>query len=451
MTDRVRIPTAEPELELAIVGSLLMSPEAYQTYADDVMPEWFSEPFHALLFEAGKDAHLAGHKISPRTIIANLPEDCGGMKREEVFAAACAQAAPATALGGMLDVLKDRWSRRMLLEQAESIKLHAPYRNISPYDLASDVIECFDTVNAVKAPREVGMLQEGLTRLIHTLDRPDDLRGVTTGLQSLDQRLNGFKRGQLYVLAGRPGMGKSAIMCSMLRRTAEAGHGVAIFSLEMGQDEIAARCLADALFDGTLIPYGDILKGKLNAYQLERIKEAQNLFDGLPMLTDASPRLTVSEIAARARKAKVAFEGRGTRLTVVCVDHMGLVAPSGRYAGNKVQETAEVSNALRALAKELDCCVLMLSQLSREVEKRDDKRPVMSDLRWAGEIEQDAHVIAFLYRPAYYLAQEMNVDPNDIAAARDRLEFLIRKNRNGETSDVTLRCNIAQSAVRERS
>lgn len=134
---------------------------------------------------------------------------------------------------------------------------------------------------------------------------------------------------------------------------------------------------------------------------------------------------------------------------MVCIDHMGLVTPSDRYRGNKVAEAGEVSAQARALAKELDCCVILLCQLSREVERRDDKKPTLSDLRWSGEIEQDAHVVAFLYREAYYLDQDAGADPYALAAARNRLEFLIRKNRNGETGDIRLWCSIGHSMVRD--
>ena len=128
---------------------------------------------------------------------------------------------------------------------------------------------------------------------------------------------------------------------------------------------------------------------------------------------------------------------------------MGLVTPSDRYRGNKVAEAGEVSGQARALAKELDCCVILLCQLSREVEKRDDKKPIMADLRWSGEIEQDAHVVAFLYRPHYYLNSDPNADPYVVAGSRWSLDFLIRKNRNGETGDVPLWCSIAHSSVRD--
>jgi replicative DNA helicase len=244
-------------------------------------------------------------------------------------------------------------------------------------------------------------------------------------------------------------MGKSAFMCSSLRQTAEAGYGVAVFSLEMTEEEIAARIIADMHDDPKAPGYGDILRGLMSDNEMSQVGAIGTSLGGIPLHIDASARLTFSEIAGRARQLKAKLEAEGRFLAVLCIDHMGLVTPSDRYRGNKVAEAGEVSGHARALAKELDCCVVLLCQLRREVEKRDDKRPVMADLRWSGEIEQDAHVVAFLYRPSYYLSQDANADPFDLQQARWSLDFLIRKNRNGDTGDISLWCSIAHSSVRD--
>jgi replicative DNA helicase len=183
--------------------------------------------------------------------------------------------------------------------------------------------------------------------------------------------------------------------------------------------------------------------------QRDMLQLSKDSLAGLPMYIEDEARLTFAQIIAKAREVKAKLNAAGIPLAVVCIDHMGLVTPSNRYAGNKVAEAGEVSGQARALAKELDCSVILLCQLSREVEKRDDKRPMMADLRWSGEIEQDAHVIGFLYREAYYLAQDANAMPHDIHAAKNKLEFLIRKNRNGETADVPLWCSIGHSMIRD--
>ena len=217
----------------------------------------------------------------------------------------------------------------------------------------------------------------------------------------------------------------------------------------MGHDEISARCLSDAIDNVNGPFYGTILKQAFTVADGDLMGEARQLLVSLPMRVDTSPSLTFSQIAARARKDKARFEAAGRRLDVLCIDHMGLVRPSDRYKGSKVAEVGEVSSASKALAKELNCCVVLLCQLSRQVEGRDDKRPTLADLRWSGDIEQDADVVAFVYREHYYLAQQPDCDPDQLHRARHRLEFLIRKNRNGETRDVPLWCSIGHSSIRD--
>lgn len=449
-TPAAQVVLNEVDAELTLLGSLFGTPGAFERWEGDLSPEWFSDQFLRYLFEAGRKILAEGHKISGQAIIARMPEDCGGITRTHLYASAMSAALPPNMVGGTVAILKDRWARRSLVEAAQHMQMVANRFDADPYECASDAVLSLDTINASRLDRkDAGTLASASSALLASLDQPAALRGPTTGLVSLDRKLNGYKAGQLYVFAGRPGMGKSAFMVSSLRRTAEAGFGVAVFSLEMTAEEIAARAISDMLDNTTAPPYGGILHGLLSDYEREQVNGAAALLDQVPLHIDASPRLSFSEIAARARRLKATLEAEGRFLAVLCIDHMGLVVPSDRYRGNKVAEAGEVSGLARALAKELDCCVVLLCQLSREVEKRDDKRPIMADLRWSGEIEQDAHVVAFLYRDAYYLAQDPNADPAAMHAAKFKLDFLIRKNRNGETADVPLWCSIAHSSVRD--
>lgn len=444
---------SELDLETTILGSFLQAPTALQFYAGEIKAEWFSEPVcERLWLKMAKEAG-EGRDISFMSLLNALPEDLGGVKRNDFLARVAASAIPANMLSGAIHSLKETWARRKLHDDAQELARCALDLNHDPFDLANFAIGGFDEINSSKVGRSAGTLDDGASDLLDDLDNPDDMRGPTTGLKVLDDRLNGYKRGCLYVLAGRPGMGKSAVALSSLRRTAQAGHGVAFFSLEMSQQELAARIVSDILFDRERNPiapfYGRIISGNVSNNQKHELRSAFHAIKGLPFVWDASPRLTISEIASEARKAKAKFEAEGRRLEVLCIDHMGLVEPSNRYRGNKVAEAGEVSGRARALAKELDCCVLLLSQLSRNVENRDDKRPTMSDLRWAGEIEQDAHVVGLLYREHYYLQQDANADPMDLMAARDKLEFIIGKNRNGEGGKAELYCSIQHNAVRD--
>ena len=446
-----KIQLSEIDVELSLLGSLFVNIEqnAFETFAPLIKPEWFGDAFARYMFEACMKIHDAGHKLTPPTIMAALPLDLGGLSRGEFYARACSAGLPVKMLGGLVANLKDRWARRSLVEMAARATQAAQTFEADPYEIASGCLLDLDVLMEVKQEKAGGSLRQATTALFEAMSSPGQQRGATTGLRILDAKLNGYRRGQLYVIAGRPGMGKSAFMCSSLRRTAESGVGVGIFSLEMTREEIAARMISDAM-DSTSAPFfGTLLKGEMREEHGTAAWEASEAISQAPMHIDDSARLTFAQIAAKARRLKTEMEVAGITLGVVCIDHMGLVTPSERYAGNKVAEAGEVSGRARALAKELDCCVVLLCQLSREVEKRDDKRPVMSDLRWSGEIEQDAHVVGFLYREEYYLNQEADPDIEKQRDARWKMDFLIRKNRNGSTEDVRLWCSIAHSSIRD--
>ncbi len=444
-----KITLSEVDAELTLIGSVLLSPESFESIVSRVKAEWFSDPYARYLFEAAQKVHDAGNRLSTAAMMAALPEDCGGITRGQLYANACSHGVPVNMLGGVIAALKDRWARRTLIGISKSITENVEFFDADPYDIAGQTIMELDSISAVRAERAGGSIRQATDALFENIRLGTGMRGDTTGLRVLDNKLNGYKAGQLYVIAGRPGMGKSAFMCSSLRCTAASGVGVAIYSLEMTKEEISARMIADACNTTKAPHFGAILKGQYRDDQQDMLAEAKTVVDQGNMHIDDSSSLTFAEIVGRARKLKAEMAAGGVRLGVICIDHMGLVKPSDRYKGNKVAEAGEVSGRARELAKDLGCCVILLCQLSREVEKRDDKRPVMSDLRWSGEIEQDAHVIGFLYRDEYYLAQEANPDPGKMLAARWSMDFLIRKNRNGETSDVRLWCSIAHSSIRD--
>lgn len=450
-----QIVLAEVDVEMTLLGSLFINADAgaFETFAPSISAEWFGDPFARYLFEACSRINEAGNRLTAPTIMAALPLDLGGTSRGEFYARACAAGMPVNAISGLVATLKDRWARRSIVDMAQRASEAAVTFEADPYEIAGGCLLELDQVLEVKSEKAGSSLASAGRDLIADIENPADQRGATTGIRLLDNKISGYKRGQLYVIAGRPGMGKSAFMCSSLRKTAASGVGVAVFSLEMTRQEIAARMVSDYLSEQELHApkYGDILKGGLTDEAKEIVYDAVHQVGQAPMHIDDSARLTFAQIAAKARRLKTEMEAAGVRLGVVCIDHMGLVTPSDRYAGNKVAEAGEVSGRARALAKELDCCVLLLCQLSREVEKRDDKRPVMSDLRWSGEIEQDAHVIGFLYREEYYLQQDPDADVERLRDARWRMELLIRKNRNGATDDLRLFCSIAHSSIRDNT
>ncbi len=289
------------------------------------------------------------------------------------------------------------------------------------------------------------------------MQNPGKLAGISWGLRDLDFKTGGMKRGEMFVLAGRPGMGKTALALCVARAAAELGEPSLFFSLEMGSISLADRNLADVAFDRhNPIPYYSIANGTLSNAQAQRVIEAGRKQRDVPLTIDPAPGLTVSQMAARARKHKQALERQGKRLGPVFVDHMHIVKPSNRYSGARVNEVGEISAALKSLAKELDVPVIALAQLSRGLESREDKRPTTADLRDSGSIEQDADAIIFVYREAYYLeratggtAEQERIRIDRLLDVNDRLEAIVAKQRNGPTGTINLFCNIACNAVRD--
>jgi replicative DNA helicase len=297
-----------------------------------------------------------------------------------------------------------------------------------------------------------------IDRMVAAIQDPGNLPGITTGFRDLDERTGGFQRGEFVVLAGRPGMGKSALAITMARLIAQAGHNVLLNSLEMDSYSVADRAMTDIAWqERDPIEYSRLRSGRVTLAQQQRLTDAARAFTNLPIRVDPQSGLKLSQIAARARKHKQSLERQGKTLDAIIVDHMHIVAPSNRYAGQAVREVTETSGALKALAKELNLPVIALAQLNRSVEGRDNKRPTLSDLRESGAIEQDADLIAFVFREAYYLA---NMTGNDSASEDRRIarlmdvenvvEVNIAKQRNGPVGAVELFCDIGCNVFRDR-
>ena len=278
------------------------------------------------------------------------------------------------------------------------------------------------------------------------------LSGVSTGLTDLNAKMGGLHRSDLIILAGRPGMGKSALATTMAfhsattTRTGEEARPVAFFSLEMSAEQLGTRILSErARIDSNAIRQGD-----LNAEEFDRRVEVSNQLSVAPFYIDDTPSLSVSQVASRARRMK-----RTGGLGLIVVDYLQLLTPQlGVKSENRVQEISNISRSLKAIAKELNVPVLALSQLSRAVEQREDKRPNLSDLRESGSIEQDADVVLFIYREEYYLnkkdperdareTEEQFNAKNDafmakLQAAENKAEVIIAKQRHGPVGSINV-------------
>jgi len=264
------------------------------------------------------------------------------------------------------------------------------------------------------------------------------------------------------VIAGRPGMGKSTVALSFLLRTALKGHGVMFFSLEMSREELTEMALCDLSWRGsTRVEYRDIQGSRVMdtgfVARFESISEVRPLIESAPFMIADQPGLTINQIRAQAAQYAQRLSTQGQRLDVICVDHLNLISPSDAYRGNKAAETEEISMSLKRLAKELDIAVISLVQLNRAVEGREDKRPGLSDLRWSGAIEQDADVVMFVYREAYYLERKKHDDMSEESARREilqrkqnNLELIIAKHRGGPCPVLEFYCDMGCAVVRDK-
>jgi replicative DNA helicase len=464
---KIEAPLVSVETEQALLGAILMHPDVISSVEPIIVADDLSEPVHIALLSKFLETRNEGYSITPLTVAATL----GALGEQYVcdipIKAYVARLAAAAACPGeapdLARALRDLAQRRALISIAEHLnsvaKTEAPV-----LQAASDAIEGLDEIIASRSAVHTRSVWIGeaaigsIDRMVQSIQNPGKLPGITTGFGDLDERTGGFQRGEFVVLAGRPGMGKSALAITMARLMAQAGHNILLNSLEMDSYSVADRAMTDIAWqERDPIEYSMLRSGSVTRAQQQRLTNAARAFSNLPVRVDPQSGLKLSQIAARARKHKQSLERQGKTLDALIVDHMHIIAPSNRYAGQAVREVTETSGALKALAKELNLPVIALAQLNRSVEGRDNKRPSLSDLRESGAIEQDADLIAFVFREAYYLA---NMTCNDAASEAKRVarlldvenvvEVNIAKQRNGPVGAVKLFCDIGCNVFRDR-
>jgi replicative DNA helicase len=297
---------------------------------------------------------------------------------------------------------------------------------------------------------------EGVDDMLKSIEADNRANRIPTGWGSLDAKLGGgLRRGRYNILAGRTSMGKTMCAVCMGTNAAKAGHGVLVLSMEMSKDEWLARMASEETnLPGSPVPYVDALAGRLDQAAHERFVRAALSLRKLPLRVEERSRLSMGEIVMHVRRAAEAFERQGTRLGLVIVDHLGKVRPSDRYKGNTVRELGEVSEGIHHLAKSEDVAVLALHQLNRAVETRENRRPGLADLRDSGNVEQDADVVMFAFRAAYYLAKKEDEPAKELArqaalaAAEHKLEISVAKNRNGSCGGIDLWCDVSTNHIR---
>lgn len=447
------------EAEQSLIGGVLLNNDAFPLAAKHITAEHFFEPIHQSIWGIVESLIGAGKRADPIIVPIFLPkaEITPNVTTKQYLARLAAEATTILNVPDYARIVRELADRRRLTEIAQGLM---PVDGTHPASIAVEAISALDSLVAAASDNASPSLdmrqatERAIDAVAHAYQNEGKVLGIPTTLRDLDRKLGGMSRGDLVILAGRPGMGKSAMILTMLRRAAEQGYKSLFTSLEMNDVSLTQRMISDVIFDapGENLAYSFLRSGRFHERLFEKVQDAGRWLATLPIRIEQQGGMTMSQIAARARQIK-----RKDGLDILAIDHLDLVRPSGRYSGNKVYELGEITAAAKVLAKELDIVVVLLCQLSREVEKREDKRPQLSDLRSSGSIEQDADTVIFLFRKSYYLA---NSEPEhgtedhlkweaEVAANQFALQAIVAKQRMGPTGPVDLFCDIANNAVRD--
>jgi replicative DNA helicase len=447
------------EAEQALLGAILVNNEALDRVSTFLKPGHFFDRLHGRIFESASKLIMGGKRATPITLKTFFQND------EPVADLPVPQylgrlAANATTIINAEDygrTVYDLAIRRQLIDIGEGM-VHTAFD--SPIDAApSDQIE--DAEQQLYELAETGKygagfepfsaaLTDAIDMAANAYQRDGGLSGIATGFSDLDQRMGGLQASDLIIIAGRPAMGKTALATNIAYHVAKAnaanaggdtpadGAVVGFFSLEMSAEQLATRIISEQSY----IPSERIRRGRIDSDQFDRIVEVSQELQNLPLFIDQTGGITVAQLAARARRLK-----RQRGLGFIVVDYLQLLSGSSRRAQEgRVQEVSEITTGLKALAKELHVPILALSQLSRQVEQREDKRPQLADLRESGSIEQDADVVMFVFREEYYLersqprenTEEHRQWQQDMETVTGKADVIIGKQRHGPTGTVTL-------------
>lgn len=453
------------DTEAALIGGLLAWQDSalYRMAAAICGPEHFCDPFNARMFAMVGQGVEGGLQAFPLVayVMAQLRDDTTLKEMKITGSGMVAKyvtlACPAIGIEGSARQIKHDFLNDLLKvaveegETGEAETLAAEMERLSRAHLEKNE----GMVNAAKASGDIVSRLADLHQ--NGVLAPDF---VFPGSWRLADVIQGWRRGRFYVLAGRPGMGKSTTALSWLVHTTKRGAGALLFSLEMTNAELMEIALCDLAWNhAKRIEYRDLgtpLKSTLESEsRFERIREASEELSTFPLTVMDRGSMTIADIRSQALQQAQRLAAQGKRLEVIAIDHLGLIKPSGKYSGNKVAETEEISAALKALAKELNVAVIALVQLNRGVEGREDKRPGLSDLRWSGAIEQDADVVMFVYREAYYLTKPCTEQEDDekrlarLAEVKNRMEIIFAKHRGGPCPTVNFFCDIGCGVVRD--
>ena len=457
-TSTFRAPPHNIEAEQALLGAILVNNEACDRVSSFLKQEHFYDPLHGRIYDHAARLIWAGKRATPITLKTFFCDEAVGELTVPQYLGRLA--ANATTIINAEDygrTIYDLAIRRQLIKIGEGM-VNLAYD--APID-APPAVQIEDTEQKLYELAETGKYGSGFepftTALTDAIDmaanayqRDGGLSGLATGFSDLDQKMGGLQPSDLIIVAGRPSMGKTALATNIAYHVAQTyrrdpdsaaardGAVVGFFSLEMSAEQLATRIIAEQ----ASIPSEKIRRGRIESDEFDRIVEVSQELQNLPLYIDQTGGITVAQLAARARRLK-----RQHDVGLIVVDYLQLLSGSTRRAAEgRVQEVSEITTGLKALAKDLQVPVLALSQLSRQVEQREDKRPQLADLRESGSIEQDADVVLFVFREEYYVERRQpreNTEEHkqwqaEMDMVTGKAEVIIGKQRHGPTGTVKL-------------
>lgn len=426
MEDISRIPPHSVESEQSILGSIILDKDAIITVAETINPNDFYKEAHKIIYESMLRLNSNNEPIDLITLIEELRKEghldnVGGIS----YLTSLSTIVPTTSnVKYYANIVKEKSVMRQLIKASNEII------NLG-YDASTDVQEILDKaeknifdISQEKASDDIQpinvVLQDTFDMIERLCTEKSDVTGITTGFTDLNKKINGLQRTDLILLAARPAMGKTAFSLNLVQNAALKGDAsVAVFSLEMSKEQLVQRMLSAQ----SNVELSKIKTGTLGESDWPRIIDAMAVLSEANIFIDDTPGIKISEIRSKCRRLKIE---KG--LDLILIDYLQLMEGEGKNE-NRQQEIAKISRSLKILAKELDCPVVALSQLSRSPELRKDHRPILSDLRESGSIEQDADIVMFLYRDEYY---------HDDSEKKNIGEVIVAKNRHGETGSVEL-------------
>tara|TARA_Y100000590_G_scaffold409870_1_gene502413 strand:- start:1384 stop:2796 length:1413 start_codon:yes stop_codon:yes gene_type:complete len=437
------------EAEQAVIGSLLVSNEIYDEISPYVKSNNFFDPLHQKIFSAIEKLIFSGMLANPITLKNYFENEKDELDIPDYlikitkFSSSSRQAIEYSKL------IYDLFVKRELIKISENLSFNAKLNNLEKdgKDLIEDTEQTlFDLAEKGNFNSSLIKFDEAMRQTIemasNAYKNEEGIVGVPTGLSDLDNRLGGLHKSDLVIIAGRPSMGKTALATNIAFNAAKKiqeenkNSCIAFFSLEMSSEQLSTRIIAEQ----SRIKSNDIRRGKISEEQFDKFIETSKNISELPLYIDETPAISIAALSTRARRIK-----RKHGLDLIVIDYIQLMKANFAKEG-RVQEISEITQGLKALAKELSVPVLALSQLSRAVEQRDDKKPQLSDLRESGSIEQDADVVMFVYREAYYLQgkepRAATVEHAEWQAKMNEVshlaELIIGKQRHGPTGNIML-------------